>query len=351
MNNYSYIIKYTNMSLKYDTSPSTPALDPVSAQVISIAASDVTLVDNLNDNLNNEIDPMIRLRQFFQDNEIDERYFEDVSSLDMYDIVIIADDSSSMNQSAGRGKTRWEELCESISKVVQLGSIFDDDGIDLFFLNREGKTNVTSYDIVHECFQKLPRGYTPLTRCVKEIYAQYASNPKPVILVIATDGEPSDDNGRRRIDEFKSCIRNRDVDKFFINILICSDQSDEIGYLDDLDNNVKHVDAIDDFFTEKKQVQAIQGADFSYTYGDHIVRLLLGAPFPKWDALDEKKLGGSSILSRRNDDFNTRTSHQPSTQPTALQQYSEIYYGETHNYQSRFPHSQHQKPKSCCLIL
>ena len=35
----------------------------------------------------------------------------------------------------------------------------------------------------------------------------------------------------------------------------------------------------------------VQGKIFSYTYGDHIVRLLLGPICQEWDNLDEKKLG------------------------------------------------------------
>jgi len=41
------------------------------------------------------------------------------------------------------------------------------------------------------------------------------------------------------------------------------------------------------------EVKAVQGKDFSYTFGDHVVRLLLGPLCPELDKLDESKLSSS----------------------------------------------------------
>lgn len=73
-------------------------------------------------------------------------------------LPIVVDDSSSMKKDQ-----RWNQACQAIMEVADLASRYDDDGIDVYFLNnkRVGRELRSSED-VEELFAGLePRGITP----------------------------------------------------------------------------------------------------------------------------------------------------------------------------------------------
>lgn len=225
--------------------------------------------------------------------DIDPLFSEKLSLLDNYEIVLLLDDSGSMNTPLDdhtSHNTRWDELKDVVSKVIEISTIYDENGIDIYFLNRRPIYNVKSLELVNRIFSNSPYGSTPLTDNLQYIFNQYENSLKPVLVVIATDGVPNK-NGYSDLSNFKKLLLEKNHSKFFISFLACSDDDNDIGYLNNLDKNVPNIDTLDDYISEKKEVLNVQGKNFSYTYGDHIVRLLLGPICQEWDNLDEKKLG------------------------------------------------------------
>nr|KIR46827.1 hypothetical protein I312_03718 [Cryptococcus bacillisporus CA1280] len=109
--------------------------------------------------------------------------------------VFLVDDSSSMTKDR-----RWDQACQAIMEVADLASRYDDDGIDVYFLNnkRVGK-ELRSSDDVEELFRGLgPRGITPTGRRLEAILRDYMSRleasqhtgeeVKPMNLIVVTDG-------------------------------------------------------------------------------------------------------------------------------------------------------------------
>ena len=81
-----------------------------------------------------------RLRSLCLANEIRADYAAKLRQLEGYDIVFLADDSGSMNTPTeaakgsdpfARQSTRWSELQNFTSRVVDLAACLDPDGIDL----------------------------------------------------------------------------------------------------------------------------------------------------------------------------------------------------------------------------
>jgi hypothetical protein len=120
---------------------------------------------------------------------------------------------------------------------------------------------------------------------MKQAESRY--NNKPILMLIATDGRPSTHDGNDDLENFKSYLKHRNADKIFISILACSDNEDDIDYLNKLDVKIKN---LDDYKSEKKEVIQKQGANYKYTFGDHIARLALGPVFDKYDKQDEIQL-------------------------------------------------------------
>merc|ERR1712146_559936 len=104
------------------------------------------------------------------------------------------------------GPTRWEELRQTVMAMVEFAAYFDQDGTDLHFLNRPAVMGVREPEDprLGQCFQSNPAGTTPLTERVEEILNSGEYGARPVLMVIATDGEPNGGSGnfKRKIREF-----------------------------------------------------------------------------------------------------------------------------------------------------
>ena len=220
---------------------------------------------------------------------------EKLGILSNFEIALIIDDSGSMNTPLNDGSghaTRWDELKSVMKIVLDIALTFDDDGIDMYFLNRENVYGVTSYEQIEYTMSIPPSGVTNLKGTSEQLYSDYTNHSKKVLQVICTDGLPTNGFGNPDINGFTECIKKRNCDKFYISILACSDNDKDVGYLEKLDKTVKNVDILDDYISEKKQVLKVQGRKFKYEFNDHIVRLLLGPIIPELDALDEYPLSG-----------------------------------------------------------
>ena len=88
-------------------------------------------------------------------------------------------------------RTRWEELKEVVRIVIRIATIFDD-GIDINFLNRQNYENVKNLATVDYILNEQPYGLTPLNRVLEEVLFKYQNSNKPVLIVVATDGIPTD---------------------------------------------------------------------------------------------------------------------------------------------------------------
>jgi hypothetical protein len=237
--------------------------------------------------------------------------------LEDFDIVVLVDDSGSMNTavSAGTGAdpfgarpTRWQELKHRVLQILQIATALDDDGIDLYFLNRVGAKNVTDEKQVEQLFKERPSGYTPLRAAYNRIMEDRSKmnlREKRTLIIIATDGEPNaiDSAGTLRVDSkpFAALLKKRPKPSFFpVVIMACTDNDDEIAWMNGLDDEAPNVDVVDDYFTEKKEIQAIQGSGFKFTRGDYVVKTLLGAINPVYDQLDEVRLKRKELAAYLN---------------------------------------------------
>lgn len=134
-----------------------------------------------------------------------------------FDTIFLVDDSSSM---LGQ---RWREAEEAIAAIAPICTMYDRDGIDIYFLNHRrqsaadtagGYANVTTAAGVQEIFSSIqPRGATPFGKRLLEILRPYLrrveqmaaatdfngvlADPslfvKPLNIIAITDGAFTDD--------------------------------------------------------------------------------------------------------------------------------------------------------------
>jgi hypothetical protein len=103
--------------------------------------------------------------------------------------------------------------------------------------------------------------------------------------MIVTDGEPTDLNGKVNIKQFKDCLLSR-PDNVYTTIAACTDDDESVEYLNNWDKQIPRLDISDDFRSERVQIKKLKGQDYSFTFGDYIVKSLIGSIDPDLDVLD-----------------------------------------------------------------
>lgn len=272
------------------------------------------------------IDPTIRLERF---KELVDRYkiqndaaFR-LRALEGFDIVMILDDSSSMRTPIiDRDQndqlspfhplpTRWDELKQIASIVIDLAATVDPDGVDVYFLNRQPLLRVTDASQLSETFGRPPHGPSPLTRVLQYVLdlKRNAIHDRKLLILIATDGIPTDDLGQNDLDGLERVLRYQrfpSIDRMFVTFLACTNDLKAVAYLNRFDRDIPYVDVVDDYQSERAEIIAVQGKNFPFTYGDYVVKLLMGSIDQWYDNLDERKVKQPKETSSLKTDQSTK---------------------------------------------
>ena len=244
-----------------------------------------------------ERDRLAELRKILDRLEITIAEANELAILQDYEIVVIADDSGSMSmasvppggkRSFGHNNTRWDELRETLTLTLELATCVVPVGVDIFFLNRPSIFNVQD---AHDprlvaSFNSRPSGTTPLTETLKSVREHKMNSERPVLVLIATDGEP---NGGQM--PFKNLVRGM-INKttcnttFKFQILACTDDDDAVGWLDAFDKQFTEVDVTDDYYSERTQILRA-GKVTVFKKSDWVMKALLGPICSRFDTLDE----------------------------------------------------------------
>ncbi len=149
-------------------------------------------------------------RDIINRHEINLDYAQRLQLLQGYKIVFIFDDSGSMNTPLVESPlnkpdtllkaSRWDELQYFAKISVEIASLFDPEGCSIYFLNRKPSPvhNVCNESQVIPLFRSKPKGFTPLPRVLDTVLEDISRfvYEKKLLIVIATDGEPTDDKGK-----------------------------------------------------------------------------------------------------------------------------------------------------------
>jgi hypothetical protein len=231
------------------------------------------------------------------------------------EFVFLFDDSGSMrNTDPGAQMSRWMELKEYAASAIALSSAFDQDGVDVYFLNRPKCENIKSIQQLQQVFFREPTDYclTPLSQRVDQILQEKRNKflTGNLVLCIATDGEPRSQDGSDSVETFTRLLKCRhqrigaqSLAQIPVNIRACTNDVASVGYLNKLDSDDSlSIDVTDDYVSELQQIQSVLGRDFQFSYGDHTLKSLMGAcdPWmvPRFNSRT-RLTNQSSLLSRK----------------------------------------------------
>ena len=254
--------------------------ESISSQIENRSIATNNYNSNNNDILNQNLEELIN--QY----EINNEYAEKLKVLKDFKIVFILDDSSSMNTKLINSPlnkkdnsyqvSRWDELQYFTSLIIEIAIIFNPFGCDVYFLNRKNQSNVIDKEQLSKSFIDQPNGYTPLESRLKQVLNDNPDRSKKLLIMIVTDGEPTDLNGKVNVKQFKDCLLSR-PDNVYTTIAACTDDDESVEYLNNWDRDVPRLDIVDDYRSEKAQIKQTKGKDYSFTFGDYIVKSLIGS--------------------------------------------------------------------------
>lgn len=299
-----------------------------------------------NERSNEEI--MIELEDARERGEIsmNPKYMEKLLQLKGFDIVIICDDSGSMlepsdYQPGGFRQTRFNELENTVKKVGIIANVIDSNGIDLLFLNSGIHKNVKNDTSVSRIFNSVSHGGTPLCSAYRNFIKTYyprtydtarntgaipvrnitkklglrkqtvhegTDHVTPILLIIATDGEPSDGSP----EELRRLMEVLNPPNLYRSIVACTGSEHVLQYLKSMDT-LERTDVTDDFNSEKEvidRIQRVYDPSYNFSYDDYIAKVLLGSIDPEIDQLNDqetafnrtragKSVGGSKKYKKR----------------------------------------------------
>jgi hypothetical protein len=204
-------------------------------------------------------------------------------------IVLLCDDSSSMGSLiaeegsdpfAQKKSTRWLELKKLAAVLIEFVTMITDDGLDIYFLNRKRKLGVTDMSGLQMVFSDAPSGATPLISKIRYIHDKYIDklDGKQLLIIVITDGEPSDGSRNDLFNTLNYVTRGGNVHVSFAE---CTDNEEDMEYLDSWDGKIKNFDNTDDYREELRRVKMAKGQSFKFDYTDYVVKILL-ATFIRW---------------------------------------------------------------------
>ena len=81
---------------------------------------------------------------------------------------------------------------------IEIANLLNPEGCDVYFLNRPPARNVKRPDEIASHFVNKPSGFTPITKTLNKVLLNNPPtvlNEKKLLVVIVTDGEPTDSEG------------------------------------------------------------------------------------------------------------------------------------------------------------
>jgi hypothetical protein len=191
------------------------------------------------------------------------------------DVIIMIDDSFSMNCD-----DRISQVNETITMIVDLACKYDEDGVDICFLNNVNlNQNVKNSSIVSRMMSLVKwSGSTPIGRCLDNILLKYYTelekyNKKPISIIIITDGSASDPELLE--DTIVKCSKRmenrRSIKQISIQFFQVGDDTLAKYFLKNLDDDLHSKYNIIDI------VDCIHSTDGSLTLKERFIKTLIGS--------------------------------------------------------------------------
>ena len=106
---------------------------------------------------------------------------------------------------------------------------------------------------------------------------------------------PTNEHGQQDVGALEAVLRHERTPQTYITFLACTDDLASVNYLSHWDKSMPNLDVIDDYRSERAEIQRTRGANFPFSYGDYIVKSLLGSSDP-WSVVPSSHSMRGNVL-------------------------------------------------------
>ncbi|KAK2732840.1 hypothetical protein FQN55_003909 [Onygenales sp. PD_40] len=229
---------------------------------------------------------------------------QDVVKLALFDVILYIDDSGSMGFE--ENGERLNDLKLILNRVAFAASLFDDDGINIRFMNSDQQANniKNEKDVDHLMTTFRPHGMTPLgTKLLEKVLEPLVVAParagqlrKPVLVITITDGQPTGEG----MDGVANAIKyattelgrlpkyGRGAISFqFAQVGNDTRAREFLSKLDEMPGIGELIDCTSNFEVEQEEM-ALANPPVYLTPELWLIKMLLGAIDSSYDTKDEK---------------------------------------------------------------
>ncbi|OQO14696.1 hypothetical protein B0A48_00077 [Cryoendolithus antarcticus] len=227
----------------------------------------------------------------------------DIVRLALYDVIVFIDDSGSM--SFEENGERIKDLQLIMQRVAFAATLFDDDGIDVRFMNDEeiplnALSGIRGEQQINQILStKKYKGLTPFGTKLREKVVDGIALPKlrqprkPILIIGITDGQPAGENQNALIETIRYAMgatQNLGPGAIAFEFAQVGNDEKATQYLAKLDNDPqvgRMVDCTSNYENESAEMSRAQ-PPVDLTPDLWMLKLILGAIDPSYDTKDEK---------------------------------------------------------------
>ena len=92
---------------------------------------------------------------------------------------------------------------------------------------------------------------------------------------------PTNEHGETDVGTLEAVLQNERTPQTYVTFLACTVDLDSVNYLSNLDKLMLNLDVIDDYRSVRAEIQRTRGGNFPFSFGDYIVKSLLGSIDPR----------------------------------------------------------------------
>lgn len=221
-----------------------------------------------------------KLTSMCQKYNICEQFANRLKYLEGFETIIVCDDLDSMvvksknnYSSSARIISRQKELKMIVYTIVDVVNTINKNQTSIYFVNRSPLKNVIHQSQLDNAFTKKPSDNIGINTLLKSILSIRQDTPRLFVLVLS---HTASTNSKLNIPEFKNILENEMCPNDYIVILTCIDDT-VIGHLNEWDIKLPRLDVANDYAREKEKILLIHGSNFHFSFGDYVVKCLLGS--------------------------------------------------------------------------
>lgn len=213
-----------------------------------------------------------------------------LSKLSGFKFVFILDDSSTMNslvlESPLKNREnvvrRWDELKHFCEISLNVANSVSDVGADFYFVNRPSARNIHSCEQLSVLFSDAPNGESvSISNTVQKAFAQNnvsTMSGQSLLMVLAIDIETETTLQEKLNPKWlKFWLLSRPLDVYTV-IVSFTNYNDSVTNLNHW--HIPRFGVLNDYQTERIEIQKHFGGRFDLTFGDYVAKALLSSIDP-----------------------------------------------------------------------